>query len=110
MFTIKLLEKLDTLTGKEYKPIEVDEKVLKSMRFEEVYILDYSHFNSQYPKRYFKNIVADVAINMCENCCKFFIQDEYDFAYMELGHCPFCKHTEKDKGVRNVYGSLADMH
>jgi hypothetical protein len=29
---------------------------------------------------------------------------------MELGHCPFCKHVEKDKGVKNVYGSLADMH
>lgn len=38
VFTMKLLEKLDTLTGKEYKPIEVDERVLKSIRFEEVYI------------------------------------------------------------------------
>jgi hypothetical protein len=35
---MKLLEKLDTLTGKDYKPIEVDERLLKSMRFEEVYI------------------------------------------------------------------------
>ena len=84
--------------------------MLKSVRFEHVYIQDYSHFNPSYPKRYFKNIVPDVAISMCENCCKFFIQDEYEFAYMEQGHCPFCKHVEKDKGVRNVYGSLADMH
>lgn len=73
IFTMKLLEKLDTMTGKDYKPIEVDERVLKSMRLEEVYIQDYSHFNAQYPRRYFKNLVADVAINMCENCCKFFI-------------------------------------
>lgn len=29
---------------------------------------------------------------------------------MECGHCPFCKHVEKDKGVKNVFGSLADMH
>ena len=40
MFTMKLLEKIDTLTGKDYKPIEVDERILKSMRYEEVYIQD----------------------------------------------------------------------
>ena len=109
-FSLKLLELLDHQTSKEYRPIEVDEYMLKSLRFEEVYIQDYSHFNPNYPKRYFKNIVPDVAINMCENCCKFFAQDEYEFAYMEMGHCPFCKHVEKDKGVKNVYGSLTDMH
>jgi len=109
-FTMKLLELLDTQTAKDYKPIEVDEYLLKSLRYEEVYVLDYAHFNTNMPKRYFKNIVPDVAINMCDNCCKFFIQDEYEFAYMELGHCPFCKNVEKDKGVKNVYGSLADMH
>lgn len=78
--------------------------MLKSIRFEEVYILDYSHFNPAYPKRYFKNITPDLPVHMCENCNKFFIQDEYEMAYMELGHCPFCKHVEKDKGVKNVYG------
>ena len=72
-FTIKLLDLLDTQSTKDYKPIEVDEYMLKSLRYEEIYILDYSHFNPNYPKRYFKNIVPDVAINMCENCCKFFI-------------------------------------
>lgn len=109
-FTMRLLDLLDQQTSKDYKPIEVDEFMLRNMRYEEVYILDYNHFNPNYPKRYFKNIVPDVAIFMCENCCKFFIQDEYEFAYMEHGHCPFCKNVEKDKGVRNVYGSLADMH
>ena len=49
------------------------------------------------------------SITMCECCCKFFLQDEYEFAYIEKGHCPFCKNVEKDKGIKNVYGSLADM-
>lgn len=96
--------------AREYKPIEVDEFMLKSMRYEEVYILDYSHFNPNYPKRYFKNITPNIPVHMCENCCKFFVLDEYEMSYMELGHCPFCKHVEKDKGVKAVYGSLADMH
>jgi len=79
------------------------------MRFEEVYIVDHSHLNSKTPKRYFKNLVPDFAIHMCENCCKFFVLDEYEFAYMEHGYCPFCKHVEKEKGEKQVFGSLADM-
>ena len=59
--------------------------------------------------KFFKNMVPDVSITMCESCCKCFLQDEYEFAYIEKGHCPFCKNVEKDKGVKNVYGSLADM-
>jgi len=79
------------------------------MRYEEVFIVDMSHFHPGLPKKYYKNMSPEVAITKCENCNKFFIQDEYEFAYMELGHCPFCKHVEKDKGVKAVYGSLADM-
>jgi hypothetical protein len=55
-------------------------------------------------------MVPDVAITLCDKCCKFFLQDEYEFAYMEKGCCPFCKNQEKEKGVKNVYGSLADMN
>lgn len=37
-FTLKLLDLLDTQTQREYKPIEVDEVMLKALRFEHVYI------------------------------------------------------------------------
>lgn len=43
------------------------------MRFEEVFIVDMSHFCPNYPKRYFKNLVPDVAITKCDQCNKFFI-------------------------------------
>jgi len=67
------------------------------------------HFGGGLKKKYYKNMSPDVAIMKCENCQKFFILDEYEFAYMELGHCPFCKNVEKDKGPKQIYGSLADM-
>ena len=51
----------------------VTDQVLRSMRFEEVFIQDMSHFCPSMPKRYYKNMVPDVAISMCENCCRFFI-------------------------------------
>ena len=37
-FTMRLLDLLDQQTSKDYKPIEVDEFMLRNMRFEEVYI------------------------------------------------------------------------
>ena len=97
------------VTPENYKPVMVKENVMRHMRFEEVFIIDMSHFCPSYPKKYFKNMVPDVAITKCEQCNKFFIQDEYEFAYMEFGHCPFCKNVEKEKGQKQVFGSLADM-
>jgi len=60
VFTLKLVESLDQMT--KYQPIEIDENILSNMRFEEVFIQDYSHLNPKYPKRFFKNLVPDVAI------------------------------------------------
>jgi len=110
LFSQRMLEFAATQTNPEaYRPVEVDEHILKSMRWEEVFIVDMDHFGGGLQKKYYKNMSPDVAINKCENCQKFFIQDEYEFAYMDLGHCPFCKNVEKDKGVKAIYGSLADM-
>jgi len=56
----------------EYKPIEVDERVMQHIRFEEVFIVDYSKLCPSLPKRFYKNMVPGVSITMCECCCKFF--------------------------------------
>lgn len=110
LFTQKMLEQLETQVNPDTaKPVEVDERVMQNMRYEEVFIVDHSKLCPNKPRRYFKNMVPDVSVTMCERCCKFFLQDEYEFAYIEKGHCPFCKNVEKDKGAKNVYGSLADM-
>lgn len=74
LFSQKVLEFTDNQTTPEqYRPVVVDEHILKSMRFEEVYVLDLSHFSKAMPKRYFKNMSPEIAIMKCENCCKFFI-------------------------------------
>lgn len=110
MFAQRMLEQLENQVNPDnHKPVEVDERVLQHMRYEEVFIVDYTKFCPTKARRFFKNMVPDVSITMCECCCKCFLQDEYEFAYIEKGHCPFCKNVEKDKGVKNVYGSLADM-
>ena len=43
LFTQKMLEWLETqVSPDQYRPVEVDERILKSMRYEEVFIVDYS--------------------------------------------------------------------
>ena len=105
-----MLEQLEGQTSSgSYHPVEVDDSTLSHMRYEEVFIVDHSKFCPNKPVRFFKNMVPEVPITMCEQCCKFFLQDEYEFAYIEKGHCPFCKNVEKDNGVKKVFGSLAEM-
>lgn len=111
LFTMMMLEQLEAQINPEtVKPVEVNEKCLTHMRYEEVFIVDYTKFCPNMPRRYYKNMIPDVPITMCDNCCKFFIQDDYEYAYVEHGHCPFCKNVEKDKGAKKVFGSLADMN
>jgi intraflagellar transport protein 122 len=109
-FTQKVLEQIEgQLNPENPQPVKVDEKLLIQMRYEEVFIIDYTKLCPAMPRRFFKNMVSDIQVTVCENCCKFFLQDDYEFSYIEHGHCPFCKHVVKDKGIKNVYGSLADI-
>jgi intraflagellar transport protein 122 len=107
---MKLLEQNEHQVNPDnYRPLVVDAHILKSLRFEEVFVVDLTHLSKAMTKRYYKNMSPEIAIKLSEPCGKFFIQDEYEFAYMEQGCCPFSKHVEKDKGVKAVFGSLADM-
>ena len=102
-----MLEWLETQVAEEsYKPVEVDEQILVSMRYEDVFVVDYTHMCQKMPRRYFKSMVPDVAITMCTNCCQFFVQDEYEFAYLEKLCCPFCKHEEPSRRPKQVVGSV----
>lgn len=105
-----MLEWLESqVTPENYKPVECDENVLRSMRFEEVYIVDYTSINPNMPRKFYKNMMPDIAITSCEKCQKFFLQDEYEFAYLERNCCPFCRNIESGKGVKQVVSSLADL-
>lgn len=65
LFTTKMLEWLETqVTADEYRPIEVDEHILKSLRYSEVFIVDLRHVCPSYPLRYFRNVIPDVSIGL----------------------------------------------
>lgn len=65
MFTQRMLEWLETqVTADSYRPVEVDERILKSLRFSEVFIVDLTHVCPNFPKRYFRNVIPDVSIGI----------------------------------------------
>jgi intraflagellar transport protein 122 len=69
-----MLEWLETqVSADSYKAVEVDERILKNMRYEEIYIVDYSTLCPNMPRKFYKNMVPDVAITLCDRCCKFFM-------------------------------------
>jgi len=65
MFTIRMLEWLETqITADSYRPIEVDEQILKSLRYSEIFVVDLTHVCPNYPIRYFRNVIPDVSIGL----------------------------------------------
>ena len=92
LFTQRMLEWLETqVTADSYRPVEVGEDILKSLRFSEVFIVDLTHVCKTYPLRYFRNVIPDVAIGVCEHSGKFYLQDEFEFANIEGTEWPFGK-------------------
>ncbi len=80
------------LTGPEnYKPVEVDSRLLESMRLEEVFVDDLTAYCAKLPRRYFKNMVPEIPLTQCEKCSHIFLLDEYEFAFLEKKCCPFCR-------------------
>ncbi len=64
-----MLEWLETQVSPDnYKPIECDEQILRSMRYEEVYVVDYTTLCPGLPKKFYKNMMPDVAVTMCDKC------------------------------------------
>mmetsp|Transcript_14244 Transcript_14244/g.14232 ORF Transcript_14244/g.14232 Transcript_14244/m.14232 type:complete len:272 (-) Transcript_14244:25-840(-) len=92
LFTQRMLEWLETqVTADSYRPVEVNEEILRSLRFSEVFMVDLRHICKSYPVRFFRNVIPEISIGLCENSGKFYLQDEYEFANVEGNEWPFSK-------------------
>jgi len=87
----------------EYRPVVVDAKVLKSMEREEVFILnpqlgdvDQKGMDLEVRTRFFKNLIPDMNIRLCEGCNLFFHEDDFELLYLAKGYCPFCRKKDAD--------------
>lgn len=97
MFSQKINEASELAGAENYRPVELDEKVLQSIKLEEVFVEDLTKYCRKFPRRYYKNMVPDIPLIQCESCSKIFLLDEYEFAFLEKKCCPFCRTKTGDE-------------
>lgn len=81
----------------QYRVVQVDERVLLSLKPSEVFIVKYPTKALRY--RYFKNMIPDIKIHFSPHCRRFFHEEDFEFEYLKLGHCPCCRVAEMEPEV-----------
>ena len=102
VFSQKVMEWTELqLSQEEYKPVEVDEMTLLAIPVDDVFVVDYSKVCSTMPRQYYKLMIPDLGLASCLGCSRLFLRDEYEFAYLQSGCCPFCRYKENSKELNS---------
>mmetsp|Transcript_24173 Transcript_24173/g.65451 ORF Transcript_24173/g.65451 Transcript_24173/m.65451 type:complete len:1251 (-) Transcript_24173:228-3980(-) len=72
-----------------FRAVEVDEEMLLSFRREHVFVQKWP--SSAVPWTWWKNMIPELAISQCSTCNHFFNAEEWEFAVLSKGCCPFCR-------------------
>ena len=80
-------------TKGQYVPIKCDANMLKKFRADEIYIVRRSKHAPGLPiaNKYYRLMLPNVGITICENCQHFFHDEEYEFELMRGNGCPVCR-------------------
>lgn len=73
---------------KTFRPVVVDRKTLLSLDVSSILICKWP---SPLKYRFFKNILPDLHIVMCESCFKCYHVDDFELQLLQNGSCPFCR-------------------
>ena len=84
LFNEAINQRLSSHEVGKYKPVIIDAKTLKSLNREDIYIIDGS-------SRFFRNMIPEIGIAVCQNCQTFFHEEDYEYAYLKEGVCPVCQ-------------------
>lgn len=79
-----------------YKPVEVDKMTLESIKRDDVYMIEKS-------SRYFKNVIPEIGIAVCQNCHSFFHEEDYEYMCLQEGACPVCETKTSSNVSKNMY-------
>lgn len=79
--------------GKKYIPLKLDRATLTSLEPDLVYVQKFPCRSLR--NKYFKTMIPEIHIRMCESCRKFFHEDDFDFEFLKTGGCPVCHYSEE---------------
>ncbi|CAD7929537.1 unnamed protein product [Amoebophrya sp. A120] len=91
LFVQKMLEAGNVFVpGDAYAVLTVDREVLQEMPPEEVFVMDYSHQSPQLGLKFYKNVIPEMHIHLCNSCGKFFHAQAWEKETLASEKCPFC--------------------
>lgn len=76
-----------------YVPVKADNELLRHMNREDVFVLREASETSgtQNSIRFFKNMIPEIGISLCQNCHHFFHEEDFEYHCLKQGSCPFCR-------------------
>lgn len=84
LFNEAISKTLTVYQGSIYKPVEVNIQTLEALQREDIYVLKRS-------SRYFRNMIPEIGLAVCQNCHSFFHEEDYEYAFTKEGFCPVCE-------------------
>jgi len=75
-------------TGR-FTPPQTTRDMLLSMEPTDVFVVQWG--TPARPTEYYRNMIPDVPITLCHSCNHFFHEEDWEFAVMSKGVCPFCR-------------------
>jgi len=79
-------------------PVVVGRRLLRALSSSEVFVQRWEGVPGQ-RARFYKSMIPDLGIAMCRSCQHFFHQEDFEFAVLQKGHCPFCRADAAEVGL-----------
>ncbi|XP_050311771.1 intraflagellar transport protein 122 homolog [Anthonomus grandis grandis] len=86
---------------KQFQPIVLDKEQLLALDMETVLVAKWAE---PLRFRFFKNILPELRVAMCESCFKAFHVDDYELQLLQKGFCPFCRVNPDSVGLDDSGG------
>jgi intraflagellar transport protein 122 len=97
LFVQKMLDAASIFVpGEPYQPVRMDRETLVELKPEEVYVLPFNKTSQVLPVRFYRSMIPEVAITVCNSCGHFFHQETWELEFLQSKCCPFCGAKEID--------------
>lgn len=77
-----------------YIPVKLNRQTLTQLKPEETFIQKWPIPGLRH--RYYRNMIPEVPVVMCYSCNHFFHMEDFEFAVLQKGKCPFCATPPQD--------------
>lgn len=96
-FDAVVTEVLDNqIDAESYSPVVLGVNTLRSLRRDEVYFCP--SLVSGKKARFYKNMIPEIAVAISPVCHLFYHEEEFEFAHLNEGGCPFSRASVKEHG------------